>query len=177
MSQVAFTSPVEDSVTKINQEIAVGEDLAFQRTWWRFENAVWTVFSVLLVLALAGAFGRGPLSHDQIRTPEMHLRYERIARTGTPSLMRITFAPSAIHNGKIRLFVSETVVDELGNQRVIPAPEATTIGDHGLIYTFPATTSPAAVAFALQPAGPGIFHFDLVPEGGQRVHARVIVMP
>ena len=52
------TQPVTDSVPKINDELAVGEDLAFQRRWWRFENAVWIFFALLVILDLIGAFGR-----------------------------------------------------------------------------------------------------------------------
>ncbi len=53
--------PVEDSVAKVNDEIAVGEDLNFQRRWWRFENAAWMFFGLIILLDLAGLFGRGPL--------------------------------------------------------------------------------------------------------------------
>jgi hypothetical protein len=44
MSGAAFEKPVTDPVAKINKELAVGEDLAFQRRWWRFEGVVWAIF-------------------------------------------------------------------------------------------------------------------------------------
>jgi hypothetical protein len=56
------TKPVEDTVPKIGNELAVGEDLEFQRRWWRFERVVWTIFLLILVADLAGLLGRGPLS-------------------------------------------------------------------------------------------------------------------
>jgi hypothetical protein len=32
--------PVEHTIEKVNDEIAVGSDLEFQRRWWRFERVI-----------------------------------------------------------------------------------------------------------------------------------------
>ncbi len=174
-----LTKPVEDSVAKINDEVAVGEDLEFQEKWWRFEHTVWLFFLLLLVLDLLGVFGRGPLAKTRKTSPDgsFQVEYERIERTGTPSFMRVSFGPGAIQNSQLRLYVSESLVKELGTQRVIPAPLTTDVGNGGLTYTFPASQLPAAVEFALQPSAPGYFHFDLQVPGRQPVHANVAVMP
>jgi hypothetical protein len=44
MAANTFSQPVEQSVSKVNDEVEVGEDLDFQRKWWRFENSVWIIF-------------------------------------------------------------------------------------------------------------------------------------
>ena len=175
----APTKQVEDSVAKINDEVAVGEDLEFQEKWWRFEHGVWIFFTLLLVLDLLGAFGRGPLSKTKKSSSDgsVHVEYERIERTGTPSFMRIQFGPSVIQNSQIRLYASESVVKELGAQRVIPAPLSTEVGNGGLTYTFPASQLPAVIQFALQPSAPGYFHFVLQVPGQEPVQAGVAVMP
>jgi hypothetical protein len=46
----------------VNDEITVGEDLQFQRKWWVFERVIWILFSLILVLDIAGVFGRGPVA-------------------------------------------------------------------------------------------------------------------
>ena len=107
----------------------------------------------------------------------MAVEYERIARTGTPSMMRITLAPQAFSDGKARLFVSESVVRTLGARRIIPAPESSVIVDGGLTYTFPATGTKPVIAFALQPDGPGITDFTLQIPGQVALNARVITVP
>ena len=179
MGQVAFETPVDDSVAKVNDEVAVGEDLEFQRKWWRFERIIWSVFALLLVMALLGAFGRGYLARAERQSADgaVTVKYERIERTGTPSMLLIRFGPEAIHDGKVQLFVTESLVKELGAQRIIPAPATTEIGNGGLTYTFPATAAPASVAFDLQPLGPGIFHFLLQTPGSNPVTATVVVAP
>ena len=108
MATKAFTKPVENSVAKVNDEVAVGEDLEFQRKWWRFENAAWIVFTLIIVLDLSGLFGRGPLAKTQLQAVDgtIDVKYERIERTASPSIMTIQFGPSAIKDGKIRLYVA-----------------------------------------------------------------------
>jgi hypothetical protein len=179
MATKTITKPVENSVAKVNDEVAVGEDLEFQRKWWRFENAAWILFTLLIILDLCGLFGRGPLAKAERRTADgtMDVKYERIERTDSPSIMTIHFGPSAIRENKIRLYVSDSLVKPLGTQRVIPAPQDTLIGDGGLTYTFSASQPPASVDLALQPAGPGIFDFAVGVVGADRVHARIVVVP
>jgi hypothetical protein len=174
-----ISKPVEDSVAKVNDEVAVGEDLDFQRKWWRFENAAWVVFTLIIVLDLAGLFGRGPIAKAERRSADgaMDIKYERIERTDSPSILTIQFAQSAIQNGKIQLYISNSLVKQLGTQRVIPAPQDSVIGEGGLTYTFPASRAPASVDLALQPAGPGIYDFTVGVVGGQPVHAKVVVVP
>ncbi len=180
MPEVAFSKPVQaDDVTRVNKEVAVGEDLQFQQKWWRFERLVWSFFALIILLDLAGAFGRGPLAHHELHASDgsADVKYERIARAETPAILDLKFGPSVLQQGKIKLFVSQSIVEELGAQRVIPAPESTAIGGGGLTYTFPATTGPASVQFALQPSKPGVFHFVLQVVGAQPVKGTVVVMP
>ena len=173
------TKPVEESISKVNDEVEVGEDLDFQRAWWRFENVVWIIFSLIIVLDLCGLFGRGPLAKAERRAVDgtVDVKYERIERTESPSMLTLRFAQSAIKDGKIKLYVSQSVVQGLGAERIIPAPIETAVGDGGLTYTFPATKPPATVELALQPTGPGLYHLTVGVPGAQPVLASVFVVP
>jgi hypothetical protein len=173
MATGSFAKPVEDSIARVNDEVAVGEDLDFQRKWWRFENFIWMLFTVIIVLDLAGLFGRGPIAKAERRSADgtIDVKYERIERTDSPSMLEIHFAQSAINNGKINIYVSESLVKELGAQRVIPAPRESAVGYGGLTYTFAATRAPATVSLALEPAGPGIYDFTIGVVGAQPLHA------
>jgi hypothetical protein len=171
--------PVMDSVAQVDREVAVGEDLDFQRRWWRFERAIWLLFVVILALDLAGAFGRGPLAHAELRTPDGELRveYERIERNGTPSMMTITLGPHSSANGTATLSLSDSVVSGLGTQRVIPQPATTVVGHDGLTYTFPVNGSPAIIRLQLQPSAAGIYSFSVGVPGETPLAARVVVAP
>jgi len=176
MSQ-AFLKPVEDSVPKINHEVAVGEDLAFQRKWWRFETTMWWAIAALLLMNFVGVLGRGPVAHATLSNSAMLVKYERVERTGTPSILKVEFQPDVLGKGSVKLHVSQSLVDELGTQRVIPSPSDTAVGRGGLTYTFSAEEAPGAVQFALQPSKPGIFEFSLEVPGSSPLSAQVVVMP
>jgi len=179
MANEFATKPVEDSIARVNGEVAVGEDLDFQRKWWRFENAAWLVFSLIIILDLAGLFGRGPLAKAERRSSDgtLDVKYERIERTDSPSILTLQFGAQAIQDGKIKLYISQSLVKGLGTQRVIPEPEITTVGKAGLTYTFSASEPPASVDLALEPSGPGIYDFVVGVVGDQPVHAKIFVVP
>ncbi len=179
MASPAPTKPVEDSVAKVNDEVAVGSDLDFQRRWWRFTRVVWIFFTAVVIADLLGCFGRGPLANARARTNDgsMDVKYERIERFSTPSILRIRFGPNAIHDGKIQLWVSESLIHSLGNQRVIPQPFTSTVGQNGVLYTFLATNVPADVAFSLEPAAPGIYHLQMRVPGFDELDPAIYVMP
>ncbi len=179
------TAPVEDSVAKIGNEVAVGEDLEFQRKWWAFEKVAWVFFIIIVLCDVAGVFGRGPVAKTHVVTPggTMVLDYEKIERFSTPSILTIHFGPSAVHDGKIQLWVSDSVVKELGNQRIVPQPVSSIIGNGGILYTFQSLPLPDSIEFALEPASPGMLHFKLRMPGPtletpqDQYEGRVIVMP
>ncbi len=173
------SDPIGDSVAKINDEVAVGEDLRFQRRWWRFEHIVWKFFVLVIALDMAGLFGRGPLAEADMRSADgsFNVHYERIERTGTPSMLIVTLQRAAFVNGVATLYVNDSVVGDLGAQRVIPQPATTLIGDGGLTYTFPGRAPPADVRIELQPAGPGRFPIAIGVPGHAALSANVWVMP
>jgi hypothetical protein len=173
------TQPITDSVPKVANDIAVGEDLDFQRRWWRFENIVWFVFFLILIADVLGAFGRGWLAKAHRETPDnaLTLDYERVARAGTPSIMTLTFGPAAIHNGRLVVYISDSIVKPLGAQRISPQPASFTLGNDGITYTFPATQAPAVVQIALEPSFPGSHPFRIALQGEPPIDAKVFVMP
>ena len=180
MANLQFKTPVVDSVPKVNHEVAVGEDMEFQRRWWAFEKLVWIFFGIILLLTLLGAFGRGWLAHTCVKSPDggLDLKYDRIQRTGTPSDLTVAFGANAIHNGEIQLFVSESLINKLGALRISPQPVKSTLGDGGVTYTFAANGRPATAVFALLPSGPGAFVFRVaLPEAGSSIQSKVVVVP
>lgn len=173
------TKPVEDTVSKIDDEIAVGSDLEFQQSWWHFTRVMWFVFAGIVVADLLGCFGRGPLANarQSTRDGSMEVKYERIERFSTPSILRIQFGTTAVHDGKIQLWISNSFIKSLGNQRVVPQPWTSQIGQDGILYTFPVTTVPAAVEFAMEPTAPGIYDLRMRVPGMDELTARICVMP
>lgn len=179
MSSKPETKPVEDTVTRVNDEVAVGEDLGFQRKWWNFERVAWIVLTIVLILDLLGAFGRGYLAHAEAHAGDgsIVVKYEHIERFKTPSILTVKLGPTAVHDGKVKLWTSESLVTDLGAQRVIPQPQVSVVGNGGTLYTFEATRDPMSVEFALEPGKIGSFPLTLGVEGLERIKLDIFVMP
>jgi hypothetical protein len=173
------TTPVTDSVPKVNDDLAVGADLKFQRRWWKLETVVWWLFGALVLLDIVGVFGRGPAANAERKAADSSItvKYERIERVGTPSKMTIQFGPETIHDGKVQLLVSQSLVEELGNQRVIPQPAVSQIGGSKILYTFPASVLPTQVQLGLEPAKVGRTDLSVQVPGCAEVKLDIFVMP
>lgn len=178
MAEAPHTTPVEDSVPKVG-EIAVGEDLPFQRRWWVFERVVWAFFLVIIVCDVAGLFGRGWLAKAKAATPDgsLSIDYERIERASTPSTMLLHFGSTVIRQGHVKVYVSDSVVKGLGAVRIAPQPAISAVGQGGITYTFAATTSPAEAEIQLEPTEVGRHHFRLQVADQPPIDASVFVVP
>ncbi len=171
--------PVADTVPKVDNAVAVGEDLAFQRRWWKFENIVWSFFALILLADLSGLLGNGPLAHVKRATPDqlLEVAYDRVERATTPVKFVVKPGPAAIHNGRLQLFVSDTLVKDLGAATIAPQPAESAIGNGGITYTFPALPGPAEIQFGLLPPSSGLKHFTVGIPGGQQITEPVLVLP
>jgi hypothetical protein len=136
-------------------------------------------FTLLVVLDVLGVFGRGPLAKARMRASDgsAEVTYERVERHGTPSVLRVHFGPGVIQDGKVRLWVSEDLIKDLGNQRVSPQPESSTLDTGGILYTFPAGRPPLTAEFSLQPASIGRASIAFQVPGRERLSADILVMP
>ncbi len=173
------TNPVRDSVPKGDDEVAVGEDLEFHRKWWNFEHIAWFFFAFLILCDVLGLFGRGWLAKAQASTPDgaLRLNYERIERTSTPSTMTLHFSPAAVHDGQIKVFISESLITPLGAQRIAPQPAMSTLTDGGILYTFAASGGQDTAEIALEPAFPGHHAFRIEVPGSGSINGGITVVP
>jgi hypothetical protein len=179
MASHTETEPLKDSLQKVNDELAVGADLDFQRRWWRFEHIIWPILTAIMIADLLGCFGRGWLAnaHRQTKDGVIEVHYERIERYATPSTVSIRFGPAATNNGKVQLWASSTLVKPLGAVRVIPQPTASILDGGGILYTFPVTTTPASVEFELKPTTAGMTRLGLSVPGFTGLSVQIFVMP
>ncbi len=174
-----FLQPITpDIVPEVDNALAVGEDLNFQERWWKFERLVWIFFLLIIVADAIGLFGQGWLAHDRLQVPgsALDIKYDRIERETTPAQVTVRFGPEAAVGDTVKLFVSDSVIDDLGNQRIAPQPQTSAVGNGGVTFTFPYTGQPSSVLLSLEPSRPGIFHFTIAVPGHTPVTSRIIVL-
>ncbi len=179
MATTAEFRPVGDDVSKIDGRISVGEDLGFQRRWWRFEKIVWSFFVLILLADLSGILGRGPLANAKMQTADgsLHVKYERVLRENTASIMTVLPQASVVRDGKLQIFVSDSVLKQFGAERIIPQPELSTVGGGGVTYTFPASGNPMTIQFELKPSFIGKHTFQVGIPGGESLQSSSVVLP
>jgi hypothetical protein len=172
-------TPVVDSVPKVNNELAVGSDPEFQRLWVRAERVIWSLLILFLAAAFAGLFGRGPLANAEARAADgsFAVKYERVQRYASPSVITVEFQPEGIQNGQILLWVSDSLVKPLGNQRVVPQPLRSELRDGGILYTFPANPPSESIEFQTQPTGVGRSELEIRIPGHGEIKRLIWVMP
>jgi hypothetical protein len=173
----------------VDDELEIGFDQKFERKWRRLELASQVVMGLFVLAALAGLFGRGPFSHRTYRTADgrLALDFEPVVRAGTTTQITVHFftPEGSKPTGEgaadpARLFVSSTVMEPLGLQRVIPQPDGAKAVAGGAVYQFaiPATADSAAVRFMLKPSGIGLVSAEVSDiSRGRSLAWRQLVLP
>lgn len=119
-------------------KLAIDEDLPFQRNVWRFERVGWVVMGLIVLAALIGLIGAGPLSSTQTSNEGLSIEYDRFSRNLAPSEIKIRIEPSAAVDGAVTLSLNQAFGDKFQIERVVPMPSHWRLAGDGLRLRFPA---------------------------------------
>ena len=160
----------------------VDQDLAFQRRQWRAERVGWAVMALVILAALAGLLGPGPLNEATAGEPgdPVSVEYQRFPRHAAPEmLVKVNLGPDATRDREVRLWVDRTYVDHFRIERIEPEPERVEAGADRLTYVFRVSEPgrPTAVQFHMEPDGYGRQHARLGLDGGPEVAFTQFVYP
>lgn len=94
---------------------------AFERRSWGLQRATWLVMLAIVVVAASGGLGSGHLSHANASTPLLGVRYDRILRSDSPSLISIrTTATDTV----LQIELDSTLAGVHTTTHFSPAPDA-----------------------------------------------------
>ncbi|WP_051935415.1 hypothetical protein [Deinococcus sp. YIM 77859] len=140
-------------------DLDITQDLEFHRRELRAEKIGWLLMLLVVVAALLGVFGSGPLSKGQVRAAggALSAEYPRFARYLAPAELRLTFDPAAVQEGALHVWLSREFLDEVQVEAITPEPDAQQLEGDRLTYTFGArnTGEPVEVVFQLRMADIG----------------------
>jgi hypothetical protein len=133
-------------------DIEIDQDPAFQRRDWRAQSVGRIVMVVIVIAALAGAFGDGVLSSRRARTDDgrLEVEYDRIARHGAPEPLRVHVAAHAPGDSIVDLWIDQRYVHGVVMREISPSPIATWAGGERLIYRFRLTDLPRTAVIVFQ---------------------------
>ncbi|MDQ3686674.1 MAG: hypothetical protein M3430_13905 [Acidobacteriota bacterium] len=134
--------------------LEVAQDLEFQRRSWTFQRMGWIVMTLVIVAALLGLFGTGPLSSASVGGEDAPLRmeYSRFARWTAPTTLRVHVGAGNRSEGKARVWLSRDYLEKFQVEGVTPEPESVEAWADRHVYFFnaPDSNRPATVTFHLK---------------------------
>ncbi|MEA2510189.1 MAG: hypothetical protein QOG21_2271 [Actinomycetota bacterium] len=149
--------------------LQIGQDLDFQRKEWRVQRIVWLFVVAILVAAVIGLIGPGPLSSTSAGPAGFRVHYLRFARWQAPQSLVVSVGSQ--RSGTLQLSFNRSFLDSMAVQQVTPQPAGVKVSATGFLFTFDATsgTVPADITFDLQPNSMGTLHgtISLSASGGR----------
>ncbi len=139
------------------KKLEIGNDPDFQRRSWTAQKISWVLLGLLLLAALLGLLGPGPLSSATAgnKNGSLWLEYDRFTRYLSPTTLRLHLGAGAISDGKARVVFGKDYLESIQVERVTPNPDSTETGLEGIVYTFQ-LSGPATISFdiRLEKVGP-----------------------
>ena len=163
----------------VHKDLELEEDMAFQRRNWIAERVAWAVMALIVVAALAGIFGTGPVSRTTVEDARgVAIEYERFQRVSSPGLLRVDVAAdSAALDGRLGVDLDREFLQTFKLETIRPEPAATSATAQGVRLTFAATGERATLFLYVRPSRIGFARPLLAVSNGAPVALSVFVYP
>ena len=128
--------------------IEISQDLEFQRKSWRVQRIGWVVMLVIVIAALLGLFGDGPLSSAEAGNPESGLtvRYERFTRMGARHVLDVEIASAQVEaDSAAQLWIDRSWHEANQVRSIVPEPARSAVVADRIVYSFDAPASAASI--------------------------------
>ena len=167
------------SDTKKVGDLEIAQDLKFQHAEWRFQRVGWLIMLVVVIAALAGAFGRGPLAHATARAGDgsFELDYDRIARHFSNNTFQFKLrADTPANLDTIGIWFESEYLEGLDLQQITPTPIRMASGQGRTTFYFEAGPG-ARIEFNYQPDAFGRRRSGVGIEQGASTYIRQFILP
>ena len=107
--------------------LEIDEDLDFQRGEWRVQNVLWIVSAILLVLALIGFFGGGPISSTTNASDDgaVSVNYHRFVRHDGRAALNFRVDATGASSQEVEIWIDQEFLDNVEVETVSPAVRRT----------------------------------------------------
>ena len=156
--------------------LEIDQDLDFQRLEWRIQRIGWIVMLLIVVAALTGAFGKGPLAHTRATASDgsFTIEYDRLVRHS--SATTLTFNIARPPHDTIGIWFESQYINGIDVEDIIPSPIRTASGDGTITYYFEARAG-ATITIEYEPDDVGRRRTRAGIENGASMHVRQFVFP
>jgi hypothetical protein len=154
-------------------------NLRHHRLEWKMERLGWTVMLMIVVGALAGLFGPGPLTKAERSNNDgaLAIEYHSVEHNAAPGQFTVRVRPVA-EAMTLRLSLSRSFCDHATAESIVPPPLAAEARDDAVVYTFAARSSESVVlTYRYEYDAIGVFDHWIALNGGEAIRFRQYVLP
>jgi len=147
-----------------DNSLELEQDLIFHRREWRIQSVAWVVWGAVILAALVGLVGPGPLSGRTVSSADGRLgvEYDRFLHHHHPESLWITMKPD-VGEDLLRLHLSRSLLEDIKIDQIEPDPESEELDSQGTTYVFRCQRG--------EPAVKAVFHleFEAIGSGSGEV--------
>ena len=155
-------------------DLEIGQDLSFQKLQWRIERIGWAVMAAMLLAAVLGLLGPGPLSSARAGEAGSALwcEYNRLERYDSSNRMLVHIGPDAARGSMTRLALNREFIEGIELRHIDPEPEKIEVTADRFVYVFntPDPAQMATVAFHFEPNTYGKIPVRVGLDGADELH-------
>jgi hypothetical protein len=141
--------------------LEIEQDPAFQRREWAAQRIGWALMAAVIIAALAGVFGDGPIARARAVSSDGNLRveYERIARGDALTALHISIRGSVLRSGTAHVWLDRDYAENMFIQTISPEPDSVSTHPTRLHFAFAAGpgADSAGIHIQLQPTAFGSY--------------------
>lgn len=161
--------------------LEIEQDLRFQHREWALQRVGWVGMAVVVLAALAGLLGPGPLGEATSRSGDrtVAVAYPRFVRAGAVHRITVTVAGSVAGRDDAEILLSRDYLSEVEIEAIAPEPDRHELAGTDIRYVFAAgaDVEDLRVQFLLRPDGVGPVAGRLSAGGSESVTFRQFVHP
>lgn len=119
-------------------DLELNEDISFQEREWTAERIGWGALLLVVLLALLGLFGNGPISWTSATSDsgDLEVSFERFGRRGGSQTLTVRAEASAASKGAWEIDISRDYLGAVRMDAMTPQPDSVSAVPGGSRYTF-----------------------------------------
>ena len=155
--------------------------LRHQRSEWVIERVGWCAMGLIVVAAMAGLLGPGPLTSWTKSNPNgaLTVDYYGIERYESPACLKIRLDPRQTGAGDVKLAMSRDFADEVTPETIMPRPQSVEVVRNNIVYTFKLSDlgTEGLITYRFKYDDYGIFRYELTLNDQEPLQLRQYVLP
>jgi hypothetical protein len=119
-------------------DLDLRDDPAFQRGEWFVQRVAWVFWFLIIVAALAGLLGPGPLSSATVESADKALavNFQRFLHYHNPTEINLQLTKRGGLQDSAEVFIDHALLDRIEVRRIEPEPVDSRISEAGVTHVF-----------------------------------------